>query len=161
MRPAYWLPPVAWMAVVLGLSSEGASAEQRSRFLLPLLRWLLPWAAPEQLAALHGLARKAGHVIEYAILTLLWFRAFRRGRGLGPRARARLPPPPRPGLRSRRQRPPRHLEEPMRHRLSAGLLAALALLPAVPRPAAAGTPTREPRARLERVLDALPAPDQR
>ena len=49
----------------------------------------------------------------------------------------------------------------MRHRLSAGLLAALALLPAVPRPAAAGTPTRELRARIERVLDALRAPEQR
>ena len=90
MRPAYWLPPVAWMAVVLGLSSEAASAEQTSRFLLPFLRWLLPGAAPEQIAALHGLTRIAGHVVEYAILALLWFRAFRRGRGLGPRASAWL-----------------------------------------------------------------------
>ena len=86
MRPAYWLPPVAWMAVVLGLSSEAASAEQTSRFLLPFLRWLLPGAAPEQIAALHGLLRKAGHVAEYATLALLWFRAFARGRGLAPRA---------------------------------------------------------------------------
>src|SRR3990170_2068707 len=96
MPLAHWLPPIAWMALVLGLSTDAASAEQTSRFLLPLLHWLLPGAAPEQIAAMHGLARKAGHVIEYAILALLWFRAFRRGRGLGPRASGWLPPPPRP-----------------------------------------------------------------
>src|SRR3989304_759991 len=76
-----------------GLGGGAASAEERSRVLLPLLRWLLPGAPPEQLAALHGLLRKAGHVAEYATLALLWFRAFRRGRGLAPRASAWLPPP--------------------------------------------------------------------
>ncbi|OGL01409.1 MAG: hypothetical protein A3D33_15560 [Candidatus Rokubacteria bacterium RIFCSPHIGHO2_02_FULL_73_26] len=90
MRAIHWLPPLVWMAVVLGLSSDAASAEQTSRVLLPLLRWLLPGAPPEQLAALHGLLRKAGHVAEYATLALLWFRAFRRGRGLAPRASAWL-----------------------------------------------------------------------
>ena len=90
MPLAHWLPPIAWMALVLGLSTDAASAEQTSRFLLPLLHWLLPGAAPEQIAAMHGLVRKAGHVTEYAILALLWFRAFRRGRGLGPRASAWL-----------------------------------------------------------------------
>src|SRR3989304_8476572 len=90
MRPAPWLPPSGWMALVLGLSTDAAAARQPSRFLPPLLHWLLPGAAPEQIAAMHGLVRKAGHVTEYAILALLWFRAFRRGRGLGPRASAWL-----------------------------------------------------------------------
>jgi hypothetical protein len=44
----------------------------------PLLRWLLPWLTSEHLALLHGLTRKAAHVIEYAILGALWFRAFTR-----------------------------------------------------------------------------------
>src|SRR3989338_8323759 len=82
--------PRAPGAGVLGLSAGAASAEQTSRVLLTLLRWLLPGAPPEQLAALHGLLRKAGHVAEYATLALLWFRAFRRGRGLAPRASAWL-----------------------------------------------------------------------
>src|SRR3989304_8657857 len=95
MRPAPWLPPSGWRALVLALGTAGASPEQTSRFLLPLLHWLLPGAAPEQIAAMHGLVRKAGHVTEYAILALLWFRAFRRGRGLGPRASSWLGSPPR------------------------------------------------------------------
>jgi VanZ family protein len=86
MAPAYWLPPVVWMAVIFGLSSDTASAEQTSRFLLPLLRWLLPWATSGQLDLLHAVARKGGHLTEYAVLAALWFRAFARGRGLTPRA---------------------------------------------------------------------------
>ena len=86
MAPAYWLPPVVWMAVIFGLSSDTASAEQTSRFLPPLLRWLLPWATSGQLDLLHAAARKSGHLVEYAVLAALWFRAFARGRGLAPRA---------------------------------------------------------------------------
>ncbi|MBI2014026.1 MAG: VanZ family protein [Candidatus Rokubacteria bacterium] len=86
MAPAYWLPPVVWMAVIFGLSSDTASAEQTSRFLLPLVHWLLPWATSAQLDLLHAAARKSGHLVEYAVLAALWFRAFARGRGLAPRA---------------------------------------------------------------------------
>jgi VanZ family protein len=85
MAPAYWLPPVVWMAIIFGLSSDTASAEQTSRFLLPLLRWLLPWATSGQLDLLHAAARKSGHLVEYAVLAALWFRAFAPGRGLTPR----------------------------------------------------------------------------
>ena len=85
---ANWLPPVVWMAVILLLSSDTGSAEQTGPLLLPLLRRLLPWATPTQLDALHLLARKTGHLTEYAILAALWLRAFARGRGLGPRATA-------------------------------------------------------------------------
>ncbi|MBI4254651.1 MAG: VanZ family protein [Candidatus Rokubacteria bacterium] len=86
VAPAYWLPPVVWMAVIFGLSSDTASAEQTSRFLLPLVHWLLPWATSAQLDLLHAAARKSGHLVEYAVLAALWFRAFARGRGLAPRA---------------------------------------------------------------------------
>ncbi|MBI2161127.1 MAG: VanZ family protein [Candidatus Rokubacteria bacterium] len=89
MRPAaYWLPPVVWMAVILFFSFDTGSAEQTGPFLLPLLRWLLPWATPAQLGAIHGLLRKGGHLTEYAILVALWFRAFAGGRWLGGRAAA-------------------------------------------------------------------------
>lgn len=86
MRPAHWLPPVFWMGVILALSSDTGSAEQTTRLLLPLLQWLLPWATPAQLDPVHLLARKTGHLVEYAVLAALWFRAFARGRGLAPRA---------------------------------------------------------------------------
>jgi VanZ family protein len=88
MRLAHWLPPVVWMAVIMGLSSDTGSAEHTGRWLLPSLRWLLPWATPGQLEAVHGLARKGAHLTEYAILAALCFRAFVRGRGLAPRVAA-------------------------------------------------------------------------
>ncbi|MBI4271380.1 MAG: ABC transporter substrate-binding protein [Candidatus Rokubacteria bacterium] len=49
----------------------------------------------------------------------------------------------------------------MRHRLPALVLAALFLLPTVPLPAAADTPTHELRAHMDRVFDALRAREQR
>lgn len=88
MRPAHWLPPVAWMAVMFWISTDSGSREHTSRILLPLLRWLLPWATPEALDAAHLLLRKSAHVAEYAILAGLWFRALRRGLNLAPPAAA-------------------------------------------------------------------------
>ncbi len=88
MRPAYWVPPIVWMAVMFWLSTDAGSAEHTSWILLPLLRRLLPWATPGELDAVHLLVRKSGHLSEYALLAALWFRAFRRGRGLSPRASA-------------------------------------------------------------------------
>src|SRR6267143_7114552 len=84
MRSDYWLPPLVWMAVIFGLSSSMGSSEETSRFVVPLLRWLFPWAAPGDIDVLHGLVRKGGHLTEYAVLGALWFRAFRRGRRLAP-----------------------------------------------------------------------------
>lgn len=80
MRVADWAAPLAWMGVILWLSSDAGSAERTGRVLVPLLEWLLPGATPLQIDALHGLTRKVAHVTEYAILTALWFRAFVRGR---------------------------------------------------------------------------------
>jgi VanZ family protein len=65
-------PPLAWTALIAWLSSESWSAAQTASSLVPLLERLLPWAAPEQIDALHGLTRKAAHVAEYAVLASLW-----------------------------------------------------------------------------------------
>src|SRR3990167_76970 len=123
MRALHWLPPLAWMAVVLGLSAEAASAEQTSRVLLPLLRWLLPGAPPEPLAPLHGLLRKAGHAAAYASPAPPRFRSARpaprspavggsRGRVPDPPP-PRVPPlPPRPRPRAARERVARARGEP-------------------------------------------------
>ena len=76
MRPTSWLPPVAWMAVILWLASDSASAENTGRWIGPVLRFLFPGASPLQIDAMHGIVRKLGHMVEYAILVGLWFRAF-------------------------------------------------------------------------------------
>lgn len=77
-RLATWAPPIAWMAVVLAMSSADFSAENTGGLLRPLLTWVLPWLTPESMALIHGAVRKSAHAIEYGILGGLWFRAFTR-----------------------------------------------------------------------------------
>jgi VanZ family protein len=88
MRPVDWLPPLAWMAVILWLAGDSGSAERTGRLLIPIFRFLAPGASPLQLEALHGIARKLGHVTEYAVLAALWLRAFTAGGGLARRSAA-------------------------------------------------------------------------
>lgn len=75
-----WLPPIAWMAVILWLSTGDFSAENTGSVLRPLLQWLLPWASASQLSAAHELIRKTAHVTVYAVLVGLWFVTFTRER---------------------------------------------------------------------------------
>jgi len=70
-----WLPVVIWTGVILGFSSETWGAAQTSRWLMPLLRLLLPSADPETLEAVHVGIRKLAHVVEYALLAALLARA--------------------------------------------------------------------------------------
>ena len=90
MPPAYWVPPGLWMALILWLSGSTFSAEQTGALLGPLLHWLLPWASDALVDLVHGGLRKLDHLTLYAILAFLWYRAFTGGRGLPPRAAARL-----------------------------------------------------------------------
>src|SRR3989442_15323043 len=94
MRPAHWLPPVLWMGVIMLLSTDTGSAAHTGELLLPLLHWLLPWASPGDLAAIHGLVRKGAHLTEYAILAALWYPAGTRGTRArrGSRTRGGAPP---------------------------------------------------------------------
>lgn len=75
-----WGPAILWAAVIWTFSTRAFSAEQTSRFIFPLLRWLLPHATTETLALLHGLLRKCGHLTEYFIFSLLVLRGVRGGR---------------------------------------------------------------------------------
>jgi VanZ family protein len=88
MSLAYWLPAIAWMAVISALSFDIGSGEHTGQLLAPLLRWLLPWVSPLQIDAAHFAVRKSAHVTAYAILAALWLRFFRRGCRWSPRASA-------------------------------------------------------------------------
>jgi len=77
----WWWPALVWAALVTSFSTDSFSAEHTSRLILPLLRWLFPHAAPETLDFAHLVIRKAAHVSEYFIFSLLVLRAFRAGRG--------------------------------------------------------------------------------
>jgi VanZ family protein len=75
----------------MGLISVGStdvlSADQTSRFIGPLLRWLFPAVAPDTLELYHEAIRKLGHVAEFAVLGVLWYRSLAWG-AAGARAKA-------------------------------------------------------------------------
>jgi VanZ family protein len=81
-----WAPVVGWMAVVFGFSTGGFDASHTADVLWPILGWLLPWASPADIAALHEFIRKLAHFMEYAILAVLWRRALMREGVRVPRA---------------------------------------------------------------------------
>ena len=73
----YWLPVLLWLGFIFIGSTDLMSAEHTSRFLIPFLLWLKPDMSPEALAQVHFVLRKLGHVTEYAILAILFWRALR------------------------------------------------------------------------------------
>jgi len=75
-----WAPALLWFLVISGLSTEAFSAEETGTLLLPLLQWLFPGMPGAGLEALHFALRKAGHVTEFAVLVLFWYRALAWGR---------------------------------------------------------------------------------
>lgn len=74
------LPPLGWTALIAWLATSDWSAPNTASWLLPILGALFPWAVPEQLDAIHWLARKAAHAGEYAVLAALWSWALREWR---------------------------------------------------------------------------------
>jgi VanZ family protein len=82
-----WGPLCFWMAAISTLSTDAFSAAETSRFIEPLLRWLLAGASSETILTLHGLIRKGMHVAEFGVLAVLWYRGLSwRKRGWQPRA---------------------------------------------------------------------------
>ncbi len=74
----YWLPVLLWMGVIFSASGDSNSAEHSSRIIAPLVRWLLPDLSEEAVHAVVLFVRKSGHVVEYAVLALLLWRALRK-----------------------------------------------------------------------------------
>jgi VanZ family protein len=74
----YWLPVLAWMAVIFTASSDAYSYEHSSRIIAPLLYWLFPHISANAVGWVVFIARKCAHVAEYCVLALLLWRAFRR-----------------------------------------------------------------------------------
>lgn len=77
------LPPLAWTVLIVWFSSMSWGVSETGHLLLPFLRRLVPWAGPEQIEAVHWLIRKAAHVLEYAVLAGLWWRALAPGESRG------------------------------------------------------------------------------
>jgi VanZ family protein len=84
LRPfvRYWLPPLAWMALIWSVSSDLGSTDHSAGPFAWIMTALFPWATPAQIDLAHLIVRKTGHMVEYAILTALWFRTLSAGRRL-------------------------------------------------------------------------------
>ena len=73
-----WVPVVGWMVLIFGGSTDAFSAAHTSRILAPLLRWLFPDLAEPAIDHVVLALRKVAHLVEYAVLAGLWWRALRR-----------------------------------------------------------------------------------
>lgn len=71
----FWLPLLIWVSWIFFASSDVMSADHTSRYLIPFLRWLKPDIAPQTIVSIHFFIRKCAHLIEYAILAVLLWRA--------------------------------------------------------------------------------------
>ena len=66
------------MAVIFSASTDAFSAPHTSRWIGPFLLWLWPSLSAGAVADLQFALRKAGHMLEYALLAILLWRALRR-----------------------------------------------------------------------------------
>ena len=73
----YWLPLLTWLVVIFVGSTSIMSAAQTSRYIVPFLLWLKPGMSPRAIWIILITVRKCAHVIEYAVLALLLWRALR------------------------------------------------------------------------------------
>lgn len=72
-----WLAAILWTLIIATESSDMFSSSHTSRYLYPFLTWLFGPIDPARYEFWHGIGRKAGHIIGYGILCLLYFRAWR------------------------------------------------------------------------------------
>jgi VanZ family protein len=73
--PARFLPPLLWMGLIALGSSSFLSGDRTGRWMLALLGALAPWASAALLDAAHLGLRKVGHLVEFGVLAVLWYRA--------------------------------------------------------------------------------------
>ena len=73
----FWFPVILWVGCIFWMSTGTFSASNTSRIIEPILRYLMPYISETDVQLIHGIIRKLSHVIEYFVLGLLLFRAFR------------------------------------------------------------------------------------
>jgi VanZ family protein len=66
------------MAIIFSGSSDSKSGEHSSRILAPLIHWFAPSLSEKTLSDIVFFIRKCAHLMEYAILAILFWRALRK-----------------------------------------------------------------------------------
>ena len=70
-----WVWVATWMVVIFFFSTDLFSGPQTSRVIGPFLKWFVPDISDETIRDIQLVVRKAAHVLEYAILSILSCRA--------------------------------------------------------------------------------------
>ena len=71
-----WIAAILWLGLIVGESTNFASAEHTGQFLYPVLHYLFG-LQPAHFPTWHFLIRKTGHFVGYSTLSWLLFRAWR------------------------------------------------------------------------------------
>jgi len=74
-----WWPALLWAAVIFMMSTDTFSAEHTGSIIEPILRWLFPSMAADQIDLIHHGIRKTAHFVEYFVFALLLYRGVRSG----------------------------------------------------------------------------------
>ncbi len=114
-----WLWVGLWAFIIWFLGGESLSLDNTSRFLGPLLRWLLPDIEQATTAQIQFAIRKAAHLTEYCVLSFVTLRALLLSRSLLSRSSLSQSP-----VRSRRSEPDTERGNPRRAAFAALCLAA-------------------------------------
>jgi lipopolysaccharide/colanic/teichoic acid biosynthesis glycosyltransferase/VanZ family protein len=77
----YVLPPLLWMAFIFPVWNRALGSSRIYEVFADVFRWLAPHASAGALEVAYIVFRKTLHFIEYGLLTFLFYRAFRAGRG--------------------------------------------------------------------------------
>ena len=72
------------MGVIFIFSTDHFSGAQTSRFIGPILKWIMPAISDESIANVQLVVRKIAHLAEYAILSILICRALAKCVAPGP-----------------------------------------------------------------------------
>jgi len=72
------------MSVIFSASTDVGSSQHTSRIIRPLMLFLFPGISEETLDLIHTCVRKCGHLSEFALLGILWWRALRSVASYGP-----------------------------------------------------------------------------
>ena len=79
-RLKYWLPAIFIAIFISVFSTHFFSSEQTGRVIIPILRWLFPFASHRALYLMHVAIRKMAHVTEFAAFSIAVFHGVRGSR---------------------------------------------------------------------------------
>ncbi len=75
----YWLPVICFACFIFWMSTETFSSENTFSIVKAVIHLFIRGLPAEAVDLIHALVRKLAHLIEYFILGILLFRAFRGG----------------------------------------------------------------------------------